>query len=38
MKWIRAARLNDWRRLEFTRDKDWDIQIVNIIKITNHYE
>ena len=38
MKWIRAARLNDWRRLEFTRDKDWDIQIVNLIKITNHYE
>jgi plasmid maintenance system killer protein len=38
MKWIRAARLNDSRRLEFTLEDGWDIQIVNLERISNHYE
>lgn len=38
MKWIRAARLNDSWRLEFTVDKDNWIQVVNLERISNHYE
>lgn len=38
MRWIRAARLNDSWRLEFTLDKDWEIQVVNLERISNHYE
>ena len=38
MKWIWAARLNDSRRLEFTLKDKWEIQIVNLERISNHYE
>ena len=38
LKGIRAARLNDARRLEFTIDKNWDIHVVNLERISNHYQ
>lgn len=38
MKWVWAARLNDAWRLEFTIDKDNGIQVINLERISNHYE
>ncbi len=38
MKGIWAARLNNSRRLEFTVDKDWIVYLVNILRISNHYQ
>jgi len=37
MKWIRAARLSDLWRLEFTVDNQWNIQIINLQQISCHY-
>jgi len=37
MKWIWAARLNDSRRLEFTVDNYWNIQVINLERISKHY-
>ena len=37
MKGIWAARLNKQRRLEFTRWKMGEVQVVNLKRISNHY-
>ena len=37
MKWIWAARLNDSRRLEFTVDNYWNVQVINLERISKHY-
>ena len=37
MKWIWAARLNDTWRLEFTVDNYWNVQVINLERISNHY-
>ena len=38
MKWIWSARLNDSWRLEFTLDKEDNVQVISIERISNHYE
>lgn len=38
MKGIWSARLNDSWRLEFTVDKDWIVHVINILRISNHYQ
>lgn len=38
LKGIWAARLNDSRRLEFTRWESGEVQVVNLKRISNHYQ
>ncbi len=38
MKGIWSARLNDSWRLEFTIDKTWIVYLVNVQRISNHYQ